>query len=1140
MPRRDRPKPASRASVRPLALAVALGLAGPAAAQQPGPSSQPAPDSQPASQPLGKCSKRPSTLNTPRPTSADDVPVDPDLREIYFARKRFEAEALEYRGDIHALITGEYAARQKALSDGYDEILNRKGASEEELRSAAIAYFEEFVAQYPDQVEYTPSALYRLAELYFERDNIAYLKADAEYQDKLISGESVDYAPPLPDYTKSIQTFAALINKFPQYKLIDGAYYLLGYCLTEMGGYAEALTQLQTLTRDYPTSKFAPEASLRIGELLFAQNEYAGALDAYAKVASAGEASPFYDKALYKLGWSHYRLAIKVSRTDPSLGVYHFDQSVKRFRELLDFHAAGKGGDTLIAEARQYLKIDLAEDWNGDGFEDWLDDPTQRPVERAKRYLDAKQPYTQLVLVDTADQLIEQRFNGEAIAVLRYAVDTYPDNPQNPELLTRIVEALERDGKSDEALAVREEIGRRFGKGSEWAALQDDPTREAAEALAEDALIRSATKHHEKGQKLRLEWQETQEAALLVIWQEEYRVAAGLYQSYLAQYSTSSNAYELGYYFAECLFYSSRFVEASEQYEKVRDSRLSDLYFEDAAYSSIVSLENQIKTELDQNPEAYRTSPPPVGAGGELYPPLLVKLQANRDYFSTQIPIPCEKSYNVAEIRFNAALTAYNYGQFDDARRRFVELIETSPKEAVSRDAAKLYVDTFRLQNDLIGQKEASDKYLSLDLGPSGGAPDPKVQDQRFVVDYQYALALLEQGKNDEAATILATLIEQRPDWELKYKAMNDAAVAFERAKRYDSATKYFERLVNEDPKGEFAANALYRVGINAERFFEFDKAVSSYLKLLSTYKTFSEEKRLGALLAVAKIKDDNREYADAAKYYEQAHDEFLSTKVSEGASWNPSAALFKAAEVRQKGGLLDPAVKSYNRYLSLYRDKAHADQSLEAYMKIAEIQEAKGKHKDALKTYEQVVDAFDTFVLPQGGRGAELAAKARFFLIEEGLPTYERIGFKFKDPKKAEKGILDKISGLKALKKSYEEVAAKYKSPTYSLAALYRIGYLYENLADTFYASNPFKEGSLEYDSYQIQIEDQAIKAEDEAVKNYKIAYDKGKELKIENEWTRQALEHLNKYRGSTEYPLPKPPRTKITEDAALGAGEN
>ena len=58
------------------------------------------------------------------------------------------------------------------------------------------------------------------------------------------------------------------------------------------------------------------------------------------------------------------------------------------------------------------------------------------------------------------------------------------------------------------------------------------------------------------------------------------------------------------------------------------------------------------------------------------------------------------------------------------------------------------------------------------------------------------------------------------------------------------------------------------------------------------------------------------------------------------------------------------------------------------------------------------------------------------------------------------------------------------------------------------------------EQEAYRTQLEDIALPIEDEAVKRYQTAYDKAREFKVTNEWTKRILTALNKFKPS-DYPL-------------------
>src|SRR5699024_10788383 len=109
-----------------------------------------------------------------------------------------------------------------------------------------------------------------LAELYFEKTNADYLRADEAYQQQLAEYEEGLRAdpPPLPqrDFSHTAALFSRLVQDWPEYPQVDGALYLLAYCNLQMNQDARARDLLVSLVEKYPDSRFVPEAWIRIGE----------------------------------------------------------------------------------------------------------------------------------------------------------------------------------------------------------------------------------------------------------------------------------------------------------------------------------------------------------------------------------------------------------------------------------------------------------------------------------------------------------------------------------------------------------------------------------------------------------------------------------------------------------------------------------------------------------------------------------------------------------------------------------------------------------------------------------------------------------------------------------------------------------
>jgi tetratricopeptide (TPR) repeat protein len=83
-------------------------------------------------------------------------------------------------------------------------------------RRAAIYYLEQFLREHPDNRPYTPEAMYRLGDLYWEDEN-----------------ESAALETRERRFTKTIDIYRRLLSEFPEFERKDGVYYVLGFSLQE-------------------------------------------------------------------------------------------------------------------------------------------------------------------------------------------------------------------------------------------------------------------------------------------------------------------------------------------------------------------------------------------------------------------------------------------------------------------------------------------------------------------------------------------------------------------------------------------------------------------------------------------------------------------------------------------------------------------------------------------------------------------------------------------------------------------------------------------------------------------------------------------------------------------------------------------
>ncbi len=156
--------------------------------------------------------------------SPDDVIVDSDLfNSEAFAREviRFEGRVKDYQKELNQLVMREVAEKRKFIDSKYSGLIDEQELMELRARQDAIILFEEFVRKYPDNPKYTPNAMYRLAELYYERSMIVYNEKTAGYEEeieKFDRGE-ISVEPELPeiDFSDSIRLYTEMMRRFPDF-----------------------------------------------------------------------------------------------------------------------------------------------------------------------------------------------------------------------------------------------------------------------------------------------------------------------------------------------------------------------------------------------------------------------------------------------------------------------------------------------------------------------------------------------------------------------------------------------------------------------------------------------------------------------------------------------------------------------------------------------------------------------------------------------------------------------------------------------------------------------------------------------------------------------------------------------------------
>jgi hypothetical protein len=1157
---------------------------------------------------------------------------------------RFQEAVRGYRGAANVVIRRAYYEKMRAIKSKYEPLIALSEKEERERRLDAIAMFEAFLRKYPADARWSPDAMFRLAELYYEKSSDTFLVAQEAYQKALDSPSPPESEPPRAEYRDTVALYRQMLVAFPDYRLLDAAYYLLGFCLGEMGQEAEGRQALLALTcankykpLDPPApikpagpeaspgsrvrspvaadlyrgcepvrkgSKFLPEAWTRIGELHFDAAELPEAISAYARVLEFKDSS-YYDKALYKLAWSYYR-------------DNRFVEAVKGFDRLVkwadDKKSSGdKFGSDLRPEAIQYLGVSFSEpDWNGDTVPDG-----EAGLQRVEAFYKGREdePHVKEVYQRLGEIYFDATQYPEAIAVLKSLLLKWPNYAEAPRIQDRIVTAYERDRNLVAAAKERELLGRLYVKGTDWyRANQNNPDAlTLAQQLSEDALLSAATNVHAAAQACRAQAGDTRDPFKLAECKPLYQTSAELYERYLIAYPNSKQAYEFSIFHADALYYSDQLEKAIVAYSDVRDSVLDDRYQRDAAFNVIKAYEDiiermKIARQLDDPPipDENNTKPPVAPLA---MPEVYQKYIAALDWYSQNI-----KDEKIPDLRYAAAVLQLRYHNWPDARGRLAQITDTycSTKPEIGfkaydallktyfidfnvadeeqqdcalgrlltiadqftespcrhhlaaapylsriqqvRSSVKSRVITKRLELAIENEDQGTERQLTVcreggggiamvtgggartgapgtpsapgtPAAPGGGAAPGRVSTE---MDVGLALDLLD-------------VVNQNPKDADASKNLNNVCVIYERLYQYGESTRCYERLAKDYPDAPEGKNAVWNAAKNNERFFNFDAAVSGYLKIAEDPKFAQSEHRKDALGLAATLLDNDQQYARASTIYRRYSDAIADKpKDSAQAFYFGCNALEKLREQTKHRQCLAELNKRYAA-------KPEAGEYVvESHMKLASLAE-QGKDRNAtMRAYQKVRDEFVARRLPPATAAAGAAAKAEFLLIEETFAAFKARPLRLTDTRKAGKVIEEAIGEARRLQDEYKRVW-DYKDATWMLAAFLRRGDIFFEFSQKLIkaAESPPAEvkalgkkacradpslcGMAETE-YKDAILQYATQVEDVAKNEWKATLQRASQLGVTNEYVKKARENLSKYLPD-EFPFVKDERPQMEQ---------
>jgi TolA-binding protein len=420
--------------------------------------------------------------------------------------------------------------------------------------SRAIAAYRDYLKT-EDDTDSRPQAMRRIADLNLEKEMtpVATMTAQAV----------------MPQAHESIDLYTNVLALYPDRANNDSVLYQLARAY-EMNAQPQlSLDTLAQLVRQYPESDYLLEAQFRRGEILFVQQDYFNAEQAYRVVVKAGEENPFYRQSLYKSGWCFFKESmldesldaftalLDLELPDPDSGITRLDSLSRTRRELVE--------DTL-----RVVSLSFSYGEGAGGIADYFEGHGSRHYEH--------------IIYDNLGILyLEKERYSDAAETFQSFVIQNPNHRMAPGFQMRVIETYQSGNFPTLVLESKKELVDRYNLQSDYWTHHAPEDNEDVLDYLKLAMTDLSRHYHALAQKNKKPG--------------DYQQAVHWYRRYLESFNDEPAAPGMNFLLAELLYESGDYQQATREYQITAYDYGMHEKAATAGYAAVLSYEKR-KTSL--------------------------------------------------------------------------------------------------------------------------------------------------------------------------------------------------------------------------------------------------------------------------------------------------------------------------------------------------------------------------------------------------------------------------------------------------------------------------------------------------------------------------------------------------------------
>ena len=676
-------------------------------------------------------------------------------------------------------------------------------------------------------------------------------------------------------YDSAIKWYQEVLKRDPQYPQREEVLYQLARAYEESGNTAKSVKALQILSRDYPLSPRAIEASFRRAELLFQQERFREAEVAYAEVITADRNSSFYEQSLFKYAWSIYKQERCIDSLDAFFVI--LDRKLNRNltpTEIETLAYLSQADRELVDDSLRAINLCLATEGGGKAL---------------NLYLSSKQPriYEFLVYQKLAEHDLKQRLDLEAAEALTAFWQRAPWHPHALLFQNQAIEIYTRLGLTEKIIPAKMEFVEHYvsldehwqsnehNNYLEYLIRSDKNIKETMQRQLELHLSDLASHYHAIAQH-------TKATA-------DYKNAITWYRAYLRHFPRNLKSAEMNLHLADALFENGEYPAAAKEYERAAYDYGKHDKAAVAGYAALSAYEKQQQAQkkgerwnntIIQSALSFARVFPRDPRASEVLARAADELYKNEQYGQAIMAAesvihryPDASQENKRTALVVLANTQFEQQKFEVAELFYVELLaqlnnsDPFKKDVEERIAACIYkqAEHFRVKGVMRSAIEQFQRLITT-------VPNSSV---RPIAEYDTAATYIQINEWEPALKYLEAFKNRYPNHSLIKDVNEKIAVGYLKLERPLEAAAALEGITKE-MSPEAQREALWQVAELYEKAGDLPKAANSYLRYAETFPSPLEpavEALYKAALIYRKQGQENNYFVQMEKIYQLDHD---------------------------------------------------------------------------------------------------------------------------------------------------------------------------------------------------------------------------------------------------------------------------